>query len=84
MSGWKDKVVSMGEAVERVRSVDTLGIPLGPGQVRVGDLVPGLPSLGFGDHDPAVAQATEAVRDIRAGQVQISGELPGMCGARQQ
>ncbi|MFN8040017.1 MAG: acetyl-CoA hydrolase/transferase C-terminal domain-containing protein [Acidimicrobiales bacterium] len=32
MSGWKDKVVSMGEAVERVRSVDTLGIPLGPGQ----------------------------------------------------
>lgn len=43
-TSWQDKVVSMEEAVGRVRSDDSLGIPLGPGQ-------PGAFLHALGDRD---------------------------------
>mgnify|MGYP001760355009 FL=1 len=38
-------------------------------EVGVSDLVKGLAALMGGDHDPAVPQATQVVRHIRARQV---------------
>ena len=43
-------------------------------EMRVGDHVARLPPLGLGDHDPAVAQAGQVVRHVRARQLQLARE----------
>ena len=53
----------------------------GARQVRVGDLVPGLPALRGRDDDPAAAQARQVVRDVRPRQVQVAGKPRRVAGS---
>lgn len=43
-------------------------------KVRICDLVASLATLRLSDHDPAVAQAGEMVRHVRARQLQLARE----------
>ena len=55
-----------------------------PCQVRVGDLVTCLAALGLGDHDAAVAQASQMVRHVRARQPEVACQLCRIGGPLQQ
>lgn len=53
-------------------------------QVRVGNFIPGLPSFGYSDHDPAGPQATQVIGDIGSRQIKVARQLCWVAGVIQE
>ena len=75
-------VHARGALVDGDDRLEQLSQPLG--QMRVGDLIPGAPTFRCGDDQPAAPQARQMIRDVRAGQLEISCQLSRVAGSVQQ